>query len=112
MNIKDFKNFFKSKKEEKPIIKNVLSDVEKFNVENFNNWFCNEYTGYSGQKYSGLKGEKGIFLRLDKLSQSMITDWFDYLNVDYTFDDTYKMQELIRENWRTRLSNDDRELKK
>lgn len=42
----------------------------------------------------------------------MITDWFDYLNVDYTFDDTYKMQELIRENWRTRLSNDDRELKK
>jgi len=29
------------------------------------------------------KGAIGIFKRLDKLSEHMITDWFDYLNVDY-----------------------------
>lgn len=112
MNIKNFKNFFSKKKEEQPKVKNILSDEEKFDVEKFNDWFCNEYTGYSGQRYSGIKGEKGIFLRLDKLGEPMIADWFNYLNVDYNFDDTYKMQELIRKNWRTRIANDDREIKK
>jgi len=30
----------------------------------------------------------------------MITDWFEYLNIDYKFDDILKMEELIRKNWR------------
>lgn len=97
MKIFDF-NIFKKKKEE-PKTKTILSDEEKFNVEKFNDWFCNEYDGYDGRI-----GNKGIFLRLDKLSGHMISDWLEYLYVEYDESDIRKMTDLIRENWREKLS--------
>ena len=100
MSIFDYKNFFKKKEEEKQISKSILSENEIFDVEKFNNWFCNDYDGYDGRK-----GARGIFLRLDKLSPHMITDWFDHLNIDYVWEDENKMMELVRKNWRKKLKD-------
>lgn len=44
-----------------------------FDVKYFNRWFQYEYDGYGG--YKG--GARGIFLRVDKLSDSMIDDYFN-----------------------------------
>lgn len=99
MGLFKFKDFFKKKESPKEESKIDLPEEELFNVEKFNDWFCNEYSGYDGRQ-----GAMGIFLRTDKLSQSMITDWFDYLNANYTFDDVMKMQELIRKDWRRKLN--------
>lgn len=51
-------NFFKKQhiKVEEPIIK------KDFNIEEFNDWFKNDFDGYDGRK-----GASGIFLRTDKL---------------------------------------------
>ena len=91
-------DFFKKKQEVKP--KLILSDEEKFNVENYNEWFKNIYSGYTGRP-----GAPGIFLRIDKLGNSMISEWFEYLNIDYTDDDIRKMHELVRLDWRKKQSN-------
>lgn len=100
MSLFKFDNFFKKKKEEeKP--KSILPEDKIFNIENFNDWFCNEYEGYDGRK-----GAKGIFKRLDKLGSSTIEDWFKFLNVEYTYDDVMKMTELIRKNWRKLLAEE------
>ena len=95
MRIPDFKSFFNKKEELKAKPKSVLSDEEKFNVDNYNEWFKTIYSGYSDSL-----GAPGIFLRLDKLDHSMITDWFEYINVDYDDSDAWKMYELVRLNWR------------
>ena len=71
MSIFNYKNFFKKKEEEEVKSKNILTDEEKFNVDNYNEWFNTIYSGYSGRP-----GASGIFLRTDKLSDSMISDWF------------------------------------
>jgi len=93
MKIFDF-NLFKKKKEPKP--KTILSDEEKFNVENFNDWFNTIYDGYTGRP-----GAPGIFLRTDKLGNNMIEDWFEYLNVEYSYAEVIKMHELVRLNWKS-----------
>ena len=80
MKISNFKSFFK----------------KKFNVENFNDRFKTIYSGYTGYP-----GAPGIFLRTDKLGNNMIEDWFKYLNVEYSYEDTMKMNELVRLNWRS-----------
>jgi len=95
MKITDFKSFFKKKKAE-PTPKLILSDEEKFNVENFNEWFKTIYSGYTGSP-----GAPGIFLRTDKLGHTMIEDWFEYLNIEYSYNDMKKMYELVRSNWKS-----------
>ena len=98
MGIFNYNNFFKKKEEEK-IKRLVLPKNELFDVEKFNDWFCNIYSGYTGTP-----GAKGIFLRTDKLSSGMITDWFDYLNAEYDSNDEMTMMDLIRKNWRKKLA--------
>ena len=97
MKISNFKSFFKKKQKDVPTAptKSVLSDQEKFDVEKYNIWFKTIYSGYDGHI-----GAPGIFLRTDKLGSSMISDWFEYLNTDYSYNDVIKMLELVRVNWR------------
>lgn len=98
MGIFNYKNFFKKKEEEK-IQKPVLTDSDIFDADKFNDWFCNEYDGYDGRV-----GNKGIFLRLDKLSPHMIHDWFEHLDEFYVPDDIRRMTSLVREDWLNKLS--------
>jgi len=96
MSIFNFNKFFKNKETNKVNVnKLILTDEEKFNVEKFNDWFCNEYSEYDGRQDA-----KGIFKRTDKLSHSIINDWFEYLNTNYTFNDTIKMNYIVRLNWK------------
>ncbi len=85
----NFKWFYKKKQE---LIPKIKINIEDLNVGDFNDWFQNKYSGYGG--YSG--SAKGIFLRLDKLSPSMMSDYFDYLNVEC---DEYQFMEKVRKNW-------------
>lgn len=74
-------------------------DEIMFNVQNFNIWFCHPNN-------KAIYANSGIFLRLDKLSQSQIKD---YLNKSYGVKeyDNYKIQEFekqIREDWKNKLN--------
>jgi hypothetical protein len=88
--IKSFKKFFNK---EEPKIK------KDFNIEEFNNWFINDYEGYGGKG-----GAKGIYLRLDKLSPSMINDYL--LEIGYSKEDVYKNSNRclneIRKDWNSK----------
>ncbi|MCK9574661.1 MAG: hypothetical protein WC979_00260 [Candidatus Pacearchaeota archaeon] len=77
------------------------TDVDIFNVEVFNIWFINEYTGYGG--WPGCAA--GIFLRLDKLSQCMIEDYFKDKNVEVEYADLLMFNEDIRMDWLKKLEN-------
>ena len=83
--------YFLSNKEKEEINKTKKVDVETIDVEKFNTWFKEEYDGYDGRG-----GGKGIFLRTDKLSPSMIEAYFKHLNID---SDEYKFKEKVRKNW-------------
>ncbi len=71
-----------------------------YNVQNFNLWFCDPNN-------NAVYANKGIFLRLDKLSQSHITD---YLQKSYGITDTnyqklYDFEQSIRKNWYDKLND-------
>ena len=96
--IDKFVNFFKKKKEvEKPYIE--VSDDIVFNVDNFNEWF-------NDPNNNAVYAHSGIFLRLDKLSESHIRDYiknrFDIKEPDY--DKIYEFYYKIRDDWRTKLN--------
>lgn len=66
-----------------------------FSAEHFNEWFKTLYDGYGG--YPG--SAKGIFLRTDKLSESIFTDYFKYYNYNSTFDEKYNFKQIILDDW-------------
>lgn len=63
-------------------------------VANFNNWLAKEYTGYDGRK-----GAPGIVGRADKLSFSMIKDYFFDQGVECTDQQIFAFQKEIRKDW-------------
>lgn len=65
-------------------------------AEKFNDWFMNEYEGYGGKGNA-----KGIFLRLDKLSRSMITEYLDYNDIKYTDLNAIAFEDYIYNNWKS-----------
>ena len=68
---------------------------KEFNIDEFNHWFKNDYTGYGGTK-----GAPGIFLRTDKLSKSMIEDYLIHLGYEnISYEDINKYYDLVRKNW-------------
>lgn len=93
--IKKFKNFFSSKKEEviekKPIIK------KDFNIEEFNDWFKNDFEGYDGRK-----GAAGIFMRTDKLSPNWIEEYLELIGQDTSYENVEKHYQLVRKDWISR----------
>lgn len=94
--IDKFVNFFK-KEVEKPYIE--VSDDIVFNVDNFNEWF-------NDPNNNAVYAHSGIFLRLDKLSESHIRDYiknrFDIKEPDY--DKIYEFYYKIRDDWRAKLN--------
>lgn len=82
-----------------------------FNVENFNNWFNDDNN-------NAIYANKGIFLRLDKLSESQITDYIEkcyglsggFLWSKPTHEMIYMFYEEIRKNWQEliRLQNNNK----
>ena len=96
MKISDFTSFFKKKVP----VKNTLPENEIFDTEKFNDWLCNVYKGYNGEK------GKDIFKRSYKLSHPIIEDWFKFLNINYKFEDIMKMELLLKKNWKKLLLKD------
>ena len=95
--LQKFKDFFKKKpiESEKPKLNKF--NIEDFNIEDFNLWFNTIYSGYSGTN-----GAPGIFLRTDKLDQSMISNYIEYLGCSPEWEDTYKLYDIIRKDWLNR----------
>jgi len=85
-------------KKESKIITPIDSIV--YNVQNFNLWFCDVNN-------NAVYANKGIFLRLDKLSQSHIIDYLDksygIKEVDYV--KIHDFEKSIRENWYNKLND-------
>ncbi len=96
MNIKKFLDFFK-----KEIINvEIPSEDVIFNVDNFNKWF-------NDPNNNAVYANPGIFLRLDKLSESHI---LDYMLKCYGIGneghwDLYKFYEEIRKDWMNKINN-------
>ena len=74
----------------------VIKEKGVFKVEEFNDWFKTEYTGYDGHK-----GAAGIFLRTDKLSPSMINDYLLHIGFSNIEADqqSFLLWEEVRKNW-------------
>ncbi|MCK9417041.1 hypothetical protein M0Q97_10315 [Candidatus Dojkabacteria bacterium] len=64
------------------------------NVDNFNKWLRTEYSGYGGRG-----GAAGIIGRKDKLSTSMIEDYFTYQGVQCSNAEIRDFQDKIRLAW-------------
>lgn len=75
------------------------STKDDFNIDDFNNWFCKIYSGYGG--YPG--GAKGIYLRIDKLSTSMIEEYFEYIGYYDSSFEILDIHDLIVNDWHKQL---------
>ncbi len=80
---------------------------EIFNVENFNTWFCDPN---NGANYANL----GIFLRLDKLGETHITDyiqkkydinWLNFSDSGIFYEEILEFYHVIRQDWLTKINN-------
>jgi len=65
------------------------------NVDNFNNWLTNEWTGYGGGK-----GAPGLIGRIDKLSPSMVEDYFLDQGVQCEDNEIFDFINEITKTWR------------
>lgn len=105
MKMKKFLDFFKK---DKPLEKEIPSEDVVFNVDNFNKWF-------NDPNNNAVYANTGIFLRLDKLSESHI---LDYMLKCYGIENGGPMKwsqphwviiqnfyEEIRKDWRNKLNN-------
>jgi hypothetical protein len=98
--MKYLRRFFNSKKKQEEV--KPIEPPKPFNIDEFNDWFNNEYDGYDGRR-----GAPGIFLRTDKLSNNMIVDYFKKLgyNQNDAEEQAFKHYDVIRKDWRAKLAN-------
>lgn len=90
MGLSRFRDYFRKKEEPKPEPK-----VRKeFDIEEFNEWFKNDFEGYDGRK-----GAAGIFLRTDKLSSYWVEDYLKHIGQDPTYEDVQKYYQIVRKDW-------------
>lgn len=96
--MKNFLDFFKKK--------NIIPEDIVINVDNFNTWFNDLNNG-------AIYAHPGIFLRIDKLSESQVLDYIkkSYNKDTYEFykDKYYLTQSLytrIIYDWKHKLKND------
>lgn len=93
--MKNLLNLILGKKEKdiKPV------DTIVYNVNNFNLWFCNKDNG-------AVYANTGIFLRLDKLSQSHIEDYLQktFCITEFNHQRICEFEQEIRKDWQIRLS--------
>lgn len=78
----------------------VIKETKPFNIDEFNEWFKTEFTGYDGRK-----GAPGIFLRIDKLSIDWIGDYLKEINQDCSYENKQKYYEIVRKDWAKKLHN-------
>ena len=72
-----------------------------FNIDEFNNWFKTEFTGYDGRK-----GAPGIFLRLDKFSHNMLEDYLKEIGIeDPSYEEVEKYYQMVRKDWMNKQYN-------
>jgi hypothetical protein len=103
--MKKFLDFFRSKEKEARI---EYDEDVVFNVDNFNKWF-------NDPNNKAVYANPGIFLRLDKLSESHIKDYlekcYNIVDVDYVewslpshilID---KLYNEIRKDWKNKINN-------
>lgn len=96
-----FKSLFKKSKKEIFVEVNM---EEIFNVENFNKWFLNPENG----SYANI----GIFLRLDKLSDSFFFEYFEFQGIkkgsDFAYGENYakfrNLVEQVRTDWKNKIN--------
>ena len=103
-NMKRFLDFFKKQKVTEPI--EIPSEDVVFNVDNFNKWF--------NDPNNNAYANPGIFLRLDKLSDSHIIDYMEkcygiknggpFLWSQPVFEMISEFRDRIREDWRNKLN--------
>lgn len=65
------------------------------NVQNFNKWLENEWTGYDGSK----KGVPSFVGKIDKLTPSMIEDYFFDQGVECTDEEIFDFIDKIKDEW-------------
>ena len=89
--MKGILNLVLRKKEIKQV---VPVDTIVYNVDNFNLWFRHKDNG-------AVYANEGIYLRLDKLSQSHIEDYLlkSYGIVQADHQKIYDFEQEIRQNW-------------
>lgn len=77
---------------------NSIDAAIMFNVDNFNQWFCDKNN-------NAVYANEGIFLRLDKLSLSQIDDYllkvFNVTKIDY--DKLLDFYEAIKNDWKQKI---------
>ena len=88
--ISKFIDFFK--RPEKKIEPVKIS--KDFNIDEFNDWFKNEFDGYDGRK-----GAAGIFLRTDKLSPNWIKEYLEYIGQDTSYDNVQNHYNIVKKDW-------------
>jgi hypothetical protein len=103
--MKKFLDLFRNK--EKEVKKEYDEDVV-FNVDNFNKWF-------NDPNNKAVYANPGIFLRLDKLSESHIKDYLEKSHGIFDSDDfkwsvkinilIYKLYNEVRKDWRNKINN-------
>jgi hypothetical protein len=103
--MKKLLDFFKKKKIIEPI--EMPSEDVVFNVDNFNKWF-------NDPNNNAIYAHSGIFLRLDKLSETHIIDYIEkcygiknggpFLWSQPLFEMIVKFNDRIREDWRNKLN--------
>lgn len=88
-------NLFSKNQEIKQVV--PIDDIV-YNVDNFNIWFTHKDNG-------SVYANEGIFLRLDKLSESHITDYLlkNYGITKFDRQKIYQFEKSIREDWSSKL---------
>lgn len=95
------KNFLYSIIGQKNTTNNTIPpDCITYNVDNFNLWFCDK-------KSNSVYGN--VFLRLDKLSESMVIDYLSKCYGIETFDikKVKSLEILIRKDWFSKINNNE-----
>lgn len=94
-------------KRKEVIIPFRVPDYIIFDVDNFNNWF-------NARNNNAVYANSGIFLRLDKLSESHITDYllkcYGITETNYSFGIpvhilVYDFYKEIRKDWKQKTQN-------
>lgn len=85
-------NFFNPVKKVEPI-----KITKQFDIDEFNDWFKNDFDGYDGRK-----GAAGIFLRCDKLSPYWIEQYLEFIGQDISYENVQKHYDIVRKDWISR----------
>lgn len=90
--ISKFRDFFKKPEKIEP-----TKITRNFDINEFNDWFKNDFDGYDGRK-----GAAGIFLRCDKLSPNWIQQYLEFIGQDTSYENVQKHYDIVRKDWLSR----------